>query len=146
MYVKRLVEGGKTSFTWYDERIFLASRPHWFCTVRRGLPGLALLLLGLTTEVCREQITRVLAVHAPDLRIPLMPSQLSPDAIFALGGLISLLVGVAVLLWALLDRYFTEYAITMALSAGGRIIKISGILSRQTISVPLHMVNDLVLT
>lgn len=39
----------------------------------------------------------------------------------------------------------TEYAVTVSSNFEGRIIKVQGILSRQTVTVPLGMVNNLVL-
>ena len=145
MYVKRLVEDERRLSPWGDERIFLATRPHWFFMVRRGLPGLALLPFGLATTMFREQIIHLFALDTPELHAPSIPPQLRPEAILIWGAVISILAGTIILLWAFLERHFTEYAITTALNAS-RIVIVSGILSRQTITVPLNMVNDLVLS
>jgi hypothetical protein len=85
---------------------------------------------------------------------------------FTWGGFALASVGVLLLGWVMLNRHFTEYAITTSPRSagtqetqgtqgtqgtrgsqgfGGRIIKVQGVLSRQTVTVPLGMVNDLVL-
>jgi hypothetical protein len=61
------------------------------------------------------------------------------------GAAILVLLGLVLVGCALLQRRCTLYAITLSPRFGGRITKRQGILYRQTVAVPLAMVNDLVL-
>ena len=123
----------------------LATRPHWFWAVRRALPGLMLMLLGLVTTLFGEQLIRLLATFVPRFPVPLAQPQLNPEAAVVWSSIVVILAGLVVVGRALLERHFTEYAITISINSGGRIIMVRGILARQTITVPLSMVNDLVL-
>lgn len=153
MYVDRLVEGDS------GERLCLASRPHWFRIAKHGLLGVTLIVVGLVLVLFGEQLQRLLAMFAPQFMVtpdgpgtaapafavPVIGARLSLDGVVVWGALTVSLAGVLLLGWALLNRHFTEYAITMSPNFGGRIIKVEGVLSRQTVSVPLDMVNNLVL-
>jgi hypothetical protein len=152
VYVDRLVEGEG------GERLCLATHPHWFQIARQCLLSLTLLVAALALVLFREQVQRLLAMLAPHLMAPpdapnadagasapLLGVQLRFPGIVAWVALILALAGLLLLGWALLNRHFTEYAITMSPNFGGRIIKVQGVLSRQTVTVPLDMVNNLVL-
>lgn len=145
MYIDRLVERDRAWSAQTGERIVLATRPHWFCAVRRALPGLMLMLLGLVASLFGEQLTRLLATFVPRFPIPLAQPKLNSEAAVVWGSIVVILAGLVVVGRALLERHFTEYAITISFNSGGRIIMVRGILARQTITVPLSMVNDLVL-
>lgn len=87
---------------------------------------------------------------APPVSITLSQTQIGLDGVggaLAWGGITLALAGVLALAWVLLDRHLTDYAIVtprVSPGYGGRIIKVQGIVSRQTVIVPLLMVNDLV--
>lgn len=171
MYVDRLIEG-EGARGWSGETVCLAVRPHWFAVVEQGAGGfllmvggtglllfgqsLRLLLTGLTggagwveflyrpavtTGSSRNMAAGVirnveLLATALDLPKILEDSVAWVGVAFAIVG--ALLVG-----GALLRRHFTEYAITATPAHSGRIIKVHGVLSRQTVAVPLGKVNDL---
>ncbi|MBF6612171.1 MAG: PH domain-containing protein [Chloroflexi bacterium] len=158
----RLVEGAG------GEQICLATRPHWFMAAKQGLGGLVLIVCGIVLSLSGDLLRLLLATFVPDLVPPsdssgitasehsdaapapltLPDFQLSLDKVLAWGGIVIALIGALLLGWALLNRHVTEYAITMSTKSpnfGGRIVKVSGVLSRQTVSVPLGMVNNLVL-
>lgn len=152
MYVDRLVEGDS------GEQMCLAVRPHWFRIVKQGRRSLLLILSGVIMALLGELLARLVAQSVPDLQIlashvgafadtsaPASNLQLYLESGFDWGGIVFAFVGALLLGWTLLDRYFTEYAITISPGYGGRIIKVQGVLSRQTVAVPLSMVNDLVL-
>ncbi len=162
MYVVRLVEGGEGARTARGEQICLVTRPHWFMVAREGAGGLVLMGCGIVLTLFTEPLIRqleMLVPHLPASRdrsgpaplpITLSDFRLSLDAALAAlawGGLALVLVGMLLLGRALLNRHVTEYAITMSTTSqgfGGRIIKVHGIVSRQTVTVPLGKVNDLV--
>jgi hypothetical protein len=162
MYIDRLVEGGEGARAVGGELICLITRPHWFMVAREGVRGLLLMGCGIVLLLFREPLVRQLKMLVPQLPAPrdssgpapvpitLSDFRLSLDAALAAlswSGLAFLLMGVLLLGRALLNRHFTEFAITMSttpLGFGGRIIKVHGILSRQTVTVPLGKVNDLV--
>ncbi len=159
MYIDRLVEGGEGARRAGGEQICLTTRPHWFMVARDGVGGLLLMVCGIVLLLFREPLIRQLEMLVPQLLAPRDRSGPAPvqitlsdfrlilDAALTWGGLALLLMGMLLLAWALLNRYFTEYAITMPTTSpsfGGRIIKVHGILSRQTVTVPLGKVNDLV--
>ena len=155
MFVNRLVQA------WDGECICLVTRPHWFRAIRQGFVGLALLLAGLTLLLYGEQAQQLIRSLLPNaLALPrdggdnstLDPSTgplpgfgLALSGVLAYCPIIFILAGAVMLGWALLDRHFTEFAITISPKTGGRIIKAQGILSRHTVMVPLVMVNNLVL-
>jgi hypothetical protein len=135
------------------EIVCLAVRPHWYAVVRQALPGLVLLVAGVTLalfgEHAQEPLTRWvrnLWLRPQDALNPAAPSLTSPLSTFLeWAATILTVLGSAVIGWALLHRHFTRYSITISAGFAGRIIQSQGILSRRTVAVPLAMVNDLVL-
>ncbi len=151
MHVDRLVQGGG------GEQICLAVRPHWFRIARQGMGALLLVLCGLALTLFQQQLLQSLAALTPylvgpsDGTNPATPASaglpgvhLTLEGPLTWGGIVTALAGALLLAWALLVRHFTEYAITMTTNFGGRIIKVQGVFSRQTVAVPLGMVNNLV--
>ena len=154
MHVGRLVQGK-------GERQCLGTRPHWFCVVKHGWPGIVLLVVGLALLLGGRQIQSLVAGLVPHLPVspgndangvgPGLPGgydwALSAIRQWGLqwGAAFLTFTGAVVLGWALLHRHYTEYAITVSPKFGGRIIKVQGIFARHTVTVPLVMVNDLVL-
>lgn len=150
MHVSQLAQGK-------GERLCLAVRPHWFCVIKHGWPGIVLLVVGLALLLFGGQIQSLVAGLVPDL--PVSPDNdatgMGPGlpvgyegqliAILPWGAAFLTLTGAVLLGWALLHRHFTEYAIAVSPKFGGRILKVQGIFSRRTVAVPIVMVNDLVL-
>lgn len=169
MYVDRFVEQERAG-VWDAESICLATRPHWFRVIERGAGGILLMVCGIAFllfgQPLRGLVTN-LAAHIPgpagttgaaDASVASGPAGVAGTFGHALdvqqiletsiiwGGLALTIVGALLLGWALLSRHFTEYAITVSLGSSGRsgrIIKVQGVLSRQTVAVPLGMVNNL---
>jgi hypothetical protein len=120
----------------------------------------ALLVTGLTLLVVGDQLYHPLRrlVHnlltVPDGEGAAGPAgpvsslasglDLSLSTAFTWSAAVLALLGSILLGWALLQCRVTEYAITMSPRFGGRITKVRGIINRQTVAVPLAMVNDLV--
>lgn len=151
MQVDRVL-GGELTGGGRGEIVCLAVRPHWYCVVRQGLPGLVLLVAGVTVALFGEHAQRLLTswvrnlwVWPQDALNPAAPSLSTFSAFLVWAATISTVLGSAVIGWVLLHRHFTRYSITISPSFAGRIIKSQGILSRRTVAVPLAMVNDLVL-
>ena len=67
------------------------------------------------------------------------------EFVFTWAAPIAVILGLAIVAWTLLDRQLTEYAIVSSPYSGAQVYKISGVLRRQTISVPLPVINNLVL-
>src|SRR5436190_4365044 len=93
MYIDRLVERDRAWGAPTGERIVLATRPHWFCAVRRALLGLMLMLLGLATTLFGEQLGRLLATLTPRFPVPLAQPELNLEAAVAWSALILMLAG-----------------------------------------------------
>jgi hypothetical protein len=131
------------------EIVCLAVRPHWYCVVRQALPGLVLLVAGVTVALFGEHAQELLTSWVRNLWVwpqdALNPAIPALSTFLAWAAAISTVLGSAVTGWALLHRHFTEYSITISPGFAGRIIKSQGVLSRRTVAVPLAMVNDLVL-
>ena len=135
------------------ERTCLAVKPHWFRVIERGAGGLLLLMLGIALILFGEPLRRLLTRFLPLVQVPSdspsgaqdMPMTPVPssdpqailETVFAWGGVALALVGALLLGWALLDRHSTDYAITISPGFGGRIIKVHGVLARQTVAVLL---------
>jgi hypothetical protein len=147
MHPGPLVEGRR------DERTCLSTRPHWFSVLWHGAPGVGLLAAGM---LFGGRLHHLLVSWLPD-RTALpgggaveatadLPSEVELYAAtaFAWGAAVLVLLGSILLGRALLERLFTEYVITITPGFGERIVKVHGVLSRQTVAVPLVMVNDLV--
>ena len=150
MHVSQLAQGK-------GERLCLATRPHWFCVVKHGWPGIVLLVASLALLLFGGQLLSLVAGLVPDLQVSLDndATGMGPGlpvgyegqliAILPWGAALLTLTGAVLLGWALLHRHFTEYAIAVSPKFGGRILKVQGIFSRRTVAVPIVMVNDLVL-
>jgi hypothetical protein len=169
MYVERFVEQERAGI-WDAESICLATRPHWFRVIERGAGGLLLMVGGIAFLLIGQPLRHLLtgwAAHIPgpagttgaaDASVASGPAGVAGTFGHALdvqqilemsivwGGPALTIVGALLLGWALLSRHCTEYAITVSLGSSGRsgrIIKVQGVLSRQTVAVPLGMVNNL---
>jgi hypothetical protein len=170
MYIDRLVAGagrargvGGVGITdaMNAERVCLAVRPHWFRIVKQGAGSLLLIACGVALAMAAGPLAKLVAEPISRLRAPaagrggagdytdtfaaLAALVSSIERVLVWAGIPLALMGVALLGWALLSRHFTEYGIIVSPGLGGRIIKVQGVFSRETVAVPLGMVNDLAL-
>lgn len=140
MYLERLLNRAG------DERICLLTRPHWFQVARQGGCGLFLMACGVAMLLFGARLTRLISPPISPSTLLLPGLQLDPAVMLSWASLALLLCGAPLLGWALLCRHFTQYAITVSRRSPGqgRILKVQGVFSRQTVAVPIGKVNDLV--
>src|SRR5438309_3295845 len=118
------------------ERIYLATRPHWFLIARQGAGGLILAACGLALLLFAQQLGRLVVGFTPSLLAPPgLPGSAGTDApvsvvsvvsvvapgfealldeAFAWGGFAISSAGVLLLGWVALNRHFMKYAITVS--------------------------------